>query len=356
VKQKAWFLAALAFWLPFAAASASGLRGRGALERVNRRLQGRIVDHTDNHGADNRIWSAALCQRRAVYIYLPPCYDPGQQYPLIIWLHGFAQDERSFLDDVVGPLDQAISCGRLPPVIVAAPDGSLRGTAHYFAAGSFFLNNNAGRFEDYIMQDVWNFVTENYPIRPEREAHVLAGVSMGGGAAYNLAMKYRDRVNHVVGIFPPVNIRWLDCHCKYMSNFDPCCWGWRTDFSRRFEVVGRFYVVVKIHMGQVIDNLYDRGPGTTAQLSFENPIEMIDRLQLREGELNMYIAYGGRDQFNIDAQVESFLYRARERGLTVAVNYDPKGKHDVKTALQMLPGTVDWLAPRLAPYSPAKSQ
>jgi hypothetical protein len=66
----------------------------------------------------------------------------------------------------------------------------------------------------------------------------------------------------------------------------------------------------------------------------------------------MYIAYGGRDQFNINAQVESFLYRAKERGLTVTVDYDPKGKHDVKTALRMFPAIVDWLAPLLAPYSP----
>ena len=188
--------------------------------------------------------------------------------------------------------------------------------------------------------------------RSEREAHVLAGASMGGGAAYNLSIKYRDRVKHVIGIFPPLNLRWLDCHCKYMRPFDPCCWGWRTDFSRRCEVVGRFYVVIAIRLRRIFDDLYDIGPETAAQVSWENPIEMIDRLSLQEGELNMYIAYGGRDQFNINAQVESFLYRAGQRGLTVAVDYDPKGKHDSRTALRMFPATVAWLAPLLAPYSP----
>ena len=67
---------------------------------------------------------------------------------------------------------------------------------------------------------------------------------------------------------------------------------------------------------------------------------MIDRLNLKEGELSMYIAYGGRDQFKIDAQVESFLYRARQKGLEVGVGYDPNGTHDVKTGLKLLPGLM----------------
>jgi hypothetical protein len=66
----------------------------------------------------------------------------------------------------------------------------------------------------------------------------------------------------------------------------------------------------------------------------------------------MYIAYGLRDQFNIDAQVESFLYRARELGLTVGVGYDPKGHHNTHTALRLLPGVLEWLKPRLAPFNP----
>ena len=79
---------------------------------------------------------------------------------------------------------------------------------------------------------------------------------------------------------------------------------------------------------------------------------MLDRTGLQEGELAMYVAYGGRDQFNIDAQVESFLYAARQRGLTVAVGYDPKGKHDLATAGRLLHGIREWLAPQIAPYSP----
>jgi S-formylglutathione hydrolase FrmB len=333
------------------AAGANPLRREGELDRINRQLHGVVVDYTHNHGADRRIWSAALGQPRDLYVYLPPGFDPGRCYPFVIWLHGFAQDEQSFLLQVARPLDEAIAGGRLPPVIIAAPDGSLDGNPCFFPAGSFFINSKAGRFEDFIMQDVWNFMMEHYPLRPEREAHVLAGASMGGGGAFNLAIKYRDRIGVVFGLFPPLNTRWVDCRGRYVANFDPCCWGWRTQFPPH-EIIGRFYAVVVVPLRRLMDPIFGRGPDVLEQVSLENPIEMIDRLNLQEGELAMYVGYGGKDQFNIDAQVESFLYRARQRGLTVAVGYDPNGKHDLATALKLIPGALGWLTERLAPYAP----
>src|SRR5258708_38615823 len=80
------------------------------------------------------------------------------------------------------------------------------------------------------------------------------------------------------------------------------------------------------------------------------PIEMVARWGLRDGELEMDVAYGGKDAFNIDAQVESFLYLAKCRGLTVGVGYDPHGHHSVATVKRLAPGIIQWLAPRLAPY------
>jgi len=356
VKSTAWIGVLLVLVLPLPACAGNWL-GKWELDRVNRRLGGKIIDHTHNHGADRRIWSAALGQCRDLYVYVPPGFDPRQQYPLILWLHGFAQDEHSFLHDVIDPIDRAIVGGKLPPLIFAAPDGSFNGRASYVSAGSFFLNTKAGAFEDYLMRDVWDFLVQNYPLRPEREAHVLAGASMGGGAAYNLAIKYRERFGTVLGIYPPLNERWVDCHGRYMGNFDPDCWGWRTDVRKGHEVVGRFYGVVTIRLKQVLDPLYDRRqPQTIDELSRENPIEMLESHNVKAGDLAMYVAYGGRDQFNIDAQVESFLHVARQRGLCVGVSYEPRGRHDRATALRLVPGILDWLAPLMAPYSPAQGR
>src|SRR5262249_62027499 len=115
----------------------------------------------------------------------------------------------------------------------------------------------------------------------------------------------------------------------------------------------RSYGVITIRLNRVFDPLYERrAPTSLEQVSRENPIEMLTNEDVKPGELEMYVAYGGRDQFNIDAQVESFLYVAKERGLCVGVGYDPKGRHDLATARRLFPGVVEWLTPRLAPYAP----
>ena len=55
-------------------------------------VAGQVVDHTANHGVDRRIWSAALGQKRDLYVYVPPSFDPHQRYPVLLWLHGLSGD------------------------------------------------------------------------------------------------------------------------------------------------------------------------------------------------------------------------------------------------------------------------
>ncbi len=353
MKSAGWLAVWALVLVPWSGAHAHPIRNFHRLDRTNRHIRGEVLDFTRNHGADRRIWAPSLCQRRDLYVYLPPDFDPHRCYPLIIWLHGFAEDEGVFLQNVVEPLDRAMVCGILPPAIIAAPDGSVRGIDCLLSAGSFFLNSAAGRFEDFLMIDVWNFVTENFPVRPEAQAHAIIGVSMGGGAAFNKAFKFPDRFRIAVGVFPALNIRWMDCHGRYMADFDPCCWDWRTDFDHRNQVVGRFLGVVTVRMRHVIGPLYPRGdPDNLPDIIANNPVEMLESCDVRPGQFALFVAYGGRDQFNIDAQVESFLHVARQRCLDVGVAYDPKGGHDRRTAAKLMPDILRWLGSQLGPFGP----
>jgi S-formylglutathione hydrolase FrmB len=320
------------------------------LKNLNRRINGKVLDFTHNHGGDYRIWSPALCEKRDLYVYLPPCFDPGCAYPVMIYLHGFAQDEQNFLD-LVELFDQAIACGQLPPMIVAAPDGSIPGRPSLRNAGSFYLNSRAGRFEDWIACDVWNFVTQNFPVRPEREAHVLGGASMGGFGAYNLGFKYRDRFRVLVGIFPPLNVRYENCHGRYFANFDPDCFGVRESL-KPFGPVARYFGVIVIRQHRLSQPLFGNDREAIDKIARDNPIEMLASYDVRPGEFDMFIGYAGRDEFNVDAQVESFLYVARQRGIEPAVAYDPTGHHGTKTGKKLFPDFVRWLGPVLAPYGP----
>ena len=338
-------------WLGYSQAQLPGplrLCTRNQIENLNGTLAGQVLDYTYNHRVDRRICSASLGEKRDLYVYLPPGYDPSKSYPLMIWMHGFGQDEKNFLD-IVGHFDKGMRCGTMPPMIVAVPDGSIQGQPAFFNTGSFYINSKAGRFEDWIMQDVWNFMHANFPILPGKESHVMAGASMGGFGAVNLGIKHRDRVGVVVGLMPPLNIRYGDCNGHYFGDFDPSCTP-LDDRLRPNAAVARFYGwygVYVVRKRRITDPLFGRGPDAIAQIAADNPIEMLDSRRLQPGELQIYVGYGKKDEFNIDAQVESFLHQARTRGIEVTAYVNPNGRHNTETGLTFYPTMSKWLTERV---------
>jgi S-formylglutathione hydrolase FrmB len=350
---KRWCILAAFLTLAWSATDAHAhgtLKSKVKAALLDLHLQGTIVDHTANHGQDRRIWSRSLYQYRDLYVYLPPGYDKNQSYPVMIFLHGFAQDEQVFLS-IAPMIDKAIVQGKLPPMIVAAPDGSIDGECSMQKPGSFWINSNAGPFEDYVLQDVWDHLTHNYAIRSEREAHILAGISMGGFGAFNLGIRHRDAFGVVAGIYPPLNMRWMDSHGNPRANFDPRCWGWRSNFDEPREVLARFGAGT-VRMGDLIHPVFGTGDAAAVEITANNPIELVDRTRLKNGELQMFIGYAGNDEFNVDAQVESFLYLCKHRGLGVTVAYNPTGRHNGATAVQFAPAFFEWLSQRLGNLGP----
>ena len=252
-------------------------------------------------------------EKRDLYVYLPPGFDPHKRYPVILWLHGFAQDEQSFLDYVVEPLDQAMACGQLPPAIVAAPDGSLsgRGGITFLSAGSFFVNSKAGNFEDYLMADVWDFLFEPLPdpagARGPRHGRRVDGRRGGLPHGHQVPRPRRGgrrhlaAAEHALGGLPrPLHGQLRPGVLGLAHRLQPRPRGRRPLLRRRH------------HPAASASSTRSTAAATRRrrpQISRDNPIEMLERYDVKPGELEMYVAYGGKDQFNIDAQVESFLLR-----------------------------------------------
>jgi pimeloyl-ACP methyl ester carboxylesterase len=319
--------------------------GPHQLERANHRLHGQLLGFTRRPGADHRIWSAALNQRRDLLVYLPPGYDPARRYPLALFLHGAAQDEQFFLQALVQPFDRAIARGLLPPLIIAAPDGSIHGRVSLIDMASFWTDSRAGPFEQYLMVDVWNFLLTHFPICQKRQAHALIGVSMGGSSAFALAIKHRERIGVAIGLMPLLNLRYVDCKGRYRAPFDPECWGVRQR-ARGHEALGRRKLFT-LRFNTLFAPLYGRGPEAVAGMAAINPLELMVQHDLKPGELELYVGYGARDEFNVAAQVESFLHCAHQRGIEVTVDRDPEGRHDLSSGLRLLPGALRWAAGRV---------
>jgi len=324
---------------------------RDEVVRLNQKLAGRVVDYTHNHGCDRRLYSNALGEKRDAYVYLPPGYDGIRQFPAVLWLHGLGSDERSFLELAV-IFDQGIRTGTLPPAVIIAPDGSIRGHPSLFNSGSFYINSNAGNYADYIVQDMWGFLKANYAVRPEREAHLIVGASMGGFGAYNLGFKHKAEFANIAGIMPPLNLRYADVQGNYFGNFSPGMATFRTELPRN-AIIGRFYGFLLIRSRRITDPLLGRRhPDPVAFVSRENPIEMLAAYDVKPGDYEMFLGYGTRDEFNIDAQVLHFVEVARSRGIEPFVHCLPNGRHNISSGVAMVPAMSAWAKVRLGPYAP----
>ena len=327
----------------------SGPPARAAdLDELNTALAGRVLDFTHNHGGDHRIWSPTVGLWRDIYVYLPPGYDPNKAYPLFLWLHGFGGDENQFTRQVVLALDLAIQSGAMPPVIAVGPDGSIPSRLKPWCQGSWYINSRQGRWEDYIIQDVLGFVQEHFKIRPECEAHVVAGWSMGGFGAYNLGFKHPNQFRLLVGIYPNVNLRYADQDGHWGTPFSPETIGSLEDLRWR-HWLGRYPRPWRfpVNAGVVYSPAFGDGKDAIPRMSEENPYELLDRLDVRDGQFDMFIAYGRQDEYHVDNQVDSFLYKAKQRGLKVWVRCNPQGHHSSEYVNECMPDVLAAVGARL---------
>ena len=155
-------------------------------------------------------------------IYLPPGYDSSsdKRYPALYLLHGFTGTNRTWMIDPDSPatepildsrdgsyqhagmikrehLDSIIATGVVPELIIIAPNG--RNTYKH----SFYVNSPVtGDWEDFIVEDVVNYVDANYRTLPTASSRGVVGHSGGGNGALFLAMRHSDVFGSVYAMAP----------------------------------------------------------------------------------------------------------------------------------------------------------
>jgi S-formylglutathione hydrolase FrmB len=140
---------------------------------------------------DRSFYSSALGQTRHVMVYKPDGYNPNgtTRYPVIYFLHPANSDYNTWpLANVLYVLNSLIASGVMRPVIAAIPSGSAGSWG-----GSLWANSALyGRFEDYVAQDVIQFIDTNYLTIPQRAKRSLIGYSMGAMGAFNIGFRHPD--------------------------------------------------------------------------------------------------------------------------------------------------------------------
>jgi S-formylglutathione hydrolase FrmB len=340
-------------WLAMPFPAQAQLLNHVNLDRVNSHLAGHVVDHTNNHGMDRRIFSPILDEPRDLYVYLPPGYDPGHAYPLVLFFHMATVDEHYFLGSkLLNIVDSMILSGEFPAAIVASPDGTYGGRNQFNAKHSLYINGCGGRYEDHILQELIPFLMAKYSIRPEREAHALLGASAGGYGAMSMAIEHRDFFGAVATLAAPLNLRYSNESGKYFEDFDPLTYRWKTRYDPN-EVIGiSAFRLVRLRARRFMAPVFGEGDAVAARIAQTNPADKLFTTDLQPGQLDIYINYGTRDNFNFDAQGKSFAWLAAGKGITVTMVCDSGANHSLRHLRANFPPTLIWLGHHILPPDP----
>lgn len=157
-----------------------------------------------------RFASEALGVEKDVVVYLPRGYDadPNRRWPVFYYLHGLTGNETNWVKS--GKLDATADQMALEAIVVM-PDGD---DGFYVdavtpvdydkcmatGAGLFMPADQprdktcvrARRYESYIAKDLVSWVDGKYRTIASRDGRAIAGLSMGGFGAMELAMRHPE--------------------------------------------------------------------------------------------------------------------------------------------------------------------
>ncbi len=298
---------------------------------------GQVVDYTANtcsgqfsETCDRRIESGILGQKRDVLVYLPPGYDAeADPYPLFVYFHGWGDNEQRAADVIVPLLERAITAGDLPPVVAAFPNVSIGGTGEDLpetdyddGKGTWFINSNLGRHEDFIVNELIPWLRTTFNVRQDAAGTVLTGESHGGFGAVYVALRYPQITQTVAAFYPTLDFRY-SCNGDPIADYDAACY-------QRLEE-DRPEMIISTDGRLTLERLYytpfnsDTRPGpvwdgdlpTWQRFSAVNPVELLADESLDVSGFRFFIVAGDRDSLNYDAHMMAFLDMAKARGLTV---------------------------------------
>ena len=287
--------------------------------------QGRRL-HAKPWQADRRIVSPyppvvlaiSTCTYRPVMIRRSP-------YPRwIVFLHGADVDEHDFLDlgDLTA-LDYMMSHGEMPPAIIAAPDGTYEGTNRITSTHSLFGSTaKAAGLKTTSWPRLSLFTScQLYSVRPERDAHALLGISAGGYGAMAIAIKHRDIFGAVATIAGPLNMRYDNLRGVYSDDFDPAMYRERLEYEPNMLIAKYYFGLVRRRVKTYLEPVYGAGPDMIAKVARDNPADLLSTTGLQRDELAIYVNYPTRDEYNFDAQDQSFAWLAARRGIGVDLTH-----------------------------------
>lgn len=125
--------------------------------------------------------SEAVGREMAYAVWAPADLGPEERLPLLVFLHGAADDEGCFDEAGVGQvLDAALAAGEIPRVVIVVPDGQLGFWENWY--------DGSRAYRDSVIREVMPEVQTRFHTRACPEGCHVAGTSMGGHGAVRFAL------------------------------------------------------------------------------------------------------------------------------------------------------------------------
>ena len=190
--------------------------------------------------------SRALGVSRTVWVYTPPDYDKGKDFPVLYLLHGAGDIESGWT--MIGRantiLDNLIAEKKAKPMVVVMPLGHTiqsfwTGPAKTVADPVMSAMRGGMSLDDIIatmmsgdgkgglspfgrdmVEDVMPMIEQTYKVSRKPEDRAIAGLSMGGGQTINLALGKPELFRYVALMSPAASGRVAEFYPAVAKNPD----------------------------------------------------------------------------------------------------------------------------------------
>ena len=161
--------------------------------------------------------SKTLGVGRTVWVYTPPTYDRGNNFPVFYLLHGAGDIESGWtmIGRMNNILDNLIAEGKAKPMVVVMPLGHAiqsfwAGPAKSAVPAGSGAGGGRGAapsgelvpFSRDLIDDVMPMIESTYKVSKKADDRAIGGLSMGGGQTMNVAFNRPELFRYVVMMSP----------------------------------------------------------------------------------------------------------------------------------------------------------
>lgn len=142
-------------------------------------------------------WSSVFSNHQRCFVYTPPGYEKGGEYPVLYLQAGGGENETTweYNGRVTHILDNLLSEGKCTPFIMVTCDGGVTYPEKLPGRGRAIPG-----FQDLLINDVIPFIESKYRVKKGKENRAMAGLSRGSHQTSSIGFVHPELFSYL-GMF-----------------------------------------------------------------------------------------------------------------------------------------------------------